>query len=545
MRRTPTRSALLRAPAPEAPARPVRRTLRRSVVAALLLPALVGGFALQAWGGRDGERMFHEVISRVATQGLDSLSDAELYEKAARGLLVQIGDPYADLFSPEQLAEFSRQALRNSYAGVGMQITVVRDTALVTRVFLGSPAARGGVQRGDRIVRVGGEPVIGLPLEQVTQRLLGMPGTSVEVDYVRHGTGGIHHEFVRDRIKYPSVAYALMLEPGIGYVPLESFNDTSGEEVEAALVGLRKSGARAYVLDLRGNTGGSLDQAVRITSLFLRQGQEVLRADYRNAPDEVYTARQGGVVTDAPLVVLTDGNSASASEIVAGALQDHDRAVIIGTESFGKGLVQDVFQLDGGWALKLTTGRWYTPSGRTIQRPRRLNAEGRLVEVQSDSAKPVFRSDSGRPVYGGGGVTPDVLENADTLAGPERELMRVLAARGALVNEVLQEMAVDLSPAAAPTFRSTPRWRQDLRGRLERRGLRVDPGTYDRGAPLVDRLLEARVSEMAFGDSASFRRAVPRDRQLQTAVEVLRGAGSQSDALARAAARPAARRAGT
>jgi carboxyl-terminal processing protease len=523
----------------------VRRTLRRSVAAALLLPALVGGFALQTWSGRDGERMFHEVISRIATQGLDSLSDAELYEKAARGLLVQIGDPYADLFSPEQLAEFSRQALRNSYAGVGMQITVVRDTALVTRVFTGSPAALAGVQRGDRIVRVGGEPVVGMPLDQVTQRLLGPIGTPVEVDYIRHGTGAIHRSFVRDRVRYPSVAYSLMLEPGIGYVPLESFNDTSGEEVEAALVGLRKSGARSYVLDLRGNTGGSLEQSVRIASLFLRQGQQVLRADFRNAPDEVYTARRGGVIPDAPLVVLTDGNSASASEIVAGALQDHDRAVVIGTESFGKGLVQDVFQLDGGWALKLTTGQWYTPSGRTIQRPRRLNAEGRLVEVQGDSAKPVFRSDAGRPVYGGGGVTPDVLQTPDTLVGPERALMRLLAPRGAVVNEVLQEMAVDLSPGAAPAFRSTPAWRQDLRGRLERRGFRVDPGAYDAGAALVDRLLEARVSEMAFGDSASFRRGVPRDSQLRAAVEVLRGAGTQNDALARAAARPAARPEGT
>ncbi|HEX6912213.1 MAG TPA: S41 family peptidase, partial [Longimicrobium sp.] len=382
-------------------------------------------------------------------------------------------------------------------------------------------------------------------LEQVTQKLLGTPGTGVEVDYHRPGTGPIHQSFIRDRVKYPSVAYSVMLEPGIGYVPLESFNDTSGEEVEAALIALRKSGARAYVLDLRGNTGGSLDEAVRISSLFLQQGQEVLRADYRNAPDELYTAREPGVVTDAPLVVLTDGQSASASEIVAGALQDHDRAVIVGTESFGKGLVQDVFQLGGGWALKLTTGRWYTPSGRTIQRPRRLNEQGRLVEVEGDTAKPVFRSDAGRPVYGGGGVTPDVLERADTLVGPERELMRLLAPRGAVVNEVLQEMAVDLSPGAAPAFRATPAWRADFAARLERRGLRIDARALEAGAPLVDRLLEGRVSEMAFGDSAAFRRGVPRDRQLQAAVELLRGAGTQGDALARAAARPARVPAGT
>ena len=513
-----------------------RRALRRSAVAALLLPAMVGGFALQAWGGRDGERMFHEVITHLATNGVDSLGDAELYEKAARGLLVQVGDPYADLFSPEQLAEFSRQALRNSYVGVGMQITTVRDTALVTRVFAGSPAALAGVRRGDRIVQVGGEPVVGLPLDQVTQRLLGTPGTAVEVDYVRHGTGAIHLRFVRERIKYPAVAYAVMLEEGIGYVPLEGFNDTSGEEVMSALVSLRKSGARAYVLDLRGNTGGSLAQAVRISSLFLEQGQQVLRADYRGAPDEVYTAQAEPVAPDAPLVILTDGESASASEIVAGALQDHDRAVIVGTESFGKGLVQDIFQLDGGWALKLTTGRWYTPSGRTIQRPRQLSADGRLVEVPDTAAPPVYRSDAGRPVYGGGGVTPDVVVESDTLAGAERELMRQLAARGALVNEALQEMAVDLWPEVAPGFRSGAPWRDDLYRRLERRGVRVDRAAYDAGAPLVDRLLESRVSEMAFGDSASFRRAVPRDRQLQAALQVLRGAATQREALARAAA---------
>ena len=177
------------------------------------------------------------------------------------------------------------------------------------------------------------------------------------------------------------------------------------------------------------------------------------------------------MLPDAPLVVLTDGESASASEIVAGALQDHDRAVIVGTTSFGKGLVQDIFQLEGGWALKLTTGRWYTPSGRTIQRERRINAQGRLEEVPQDSMaeRPVFRSDAGRPVYGGGGITPDVAVNPDSLVGAERELMRLLATRGAVVNEVLQEMAVDLGLEARPDFRSAPERREDLLRRLEDR----------------------------------------------------------------------------
>jgi carboxyl-terminal processing protease len=541
MRRKPRLPAVRRTRADGLPV-PRRRGVRRSIAGALVLPVVVGGFALQAWGGRDGEQMFHEVVSHLATSGVDSLSDAELYEKAARGLLVQIGDPYADLFSPEQLAEFSRMALRNSYTGVGMQITLVRDTATVTRVFEGSPAARQGVQNGDRIVRVGGEGATGIPLDQVTSRLLGTPGTSVAVDYFRPGTGAIQHTFVRERIRYPSVGYAVMLEPGVGYVPLEGFNDTSGDEVRRAVVALRKSGATSFVLDLRGNTGGSLDQAVRISSLFLRQGQQVLRADFRGAPDETYVATEGGLAPDEPLVVLTDGQSASASEIVAGALQDHDRAVVIGTTSFGKGLVQDVFQLDGGWALKLTTGRWYTPSGRTIQRPRRLTPEGRLVEVPTDSVaeRPVFRSDAGRPVFGGGGITPDVLVQSDTLAGAELALMRDLAPRGALVNEVLQEMAVDYGPVVRPDARSDAAWRDELYRRLERRGMRLDREKYRAGSPLVDRLLEDRVMEFAYGDSAAFRRGLPRDRQVQSALEVLRGARTQTDALARAAARPSA-----
>ena len=512
-----------------------RSSVRRSLAAALLLPALAGGFALQALGGRPGEQIFHEVISAVSARGIDSISDAQLYESAARGLLVQIGDPYAELFSPQQLAQFSRETLRNSYGGVGMQITSVRDTALVTRVFEGSPAARAGVRPGDRVIAAAGENVTGQPVDQVTRRLLGEPGTTVAVDYHRPGVGTIHHEFTRERIRYPSVGYAVMLEPGIGYLPLEGFNDSSGEEVLRALVSLRKSGAHAFVLDLRGNGGGSLEQAIRISDLFLRPGQSILRAEFRNAPTENVLARTEPVVPDAPLVVLTDENAASASEIVAGALQDHDRAVIIGETTFGKGLVQDIFRLEGGWALKLTTGRWYTPSGRTIQRPRRMTPEGRLVEIPTDSVanRPVFRSDAGRVVYGGGGITPDLHVEADTLLGAERALAVVLGARAGDFNSAVQEMAVDRATGLPEDFRATPEWRADLYRRLERRGVKVPLPAWNAGAALIDRIIEDRVSGYAFGDAAAFRRGVARDAQLQAALRVLRGAATQSEALSR------------
>lgn len=516
-----------------------RRTLRRSLAAALLLPAVVGGFALQAWAGRGGERLFHEVIAHVAGAGLDSLSDAALYEKAARGLLAGIGDPYAELFSPEQLAAFSRETLRNSYAGLGMQIALVRDTATVMRVFAGSPAERGGVRVGDRILAAGGEPVTGIVLDGVTSRLLGPPGTTVQVAFLRDGAR-VEQPFVRQRVRYPSVAYAVMMEPGIGYLPLEGFNDSSAGEVAAAIETLRGQGATAFVFDLRGNTGGSLDQAIRISDLFLPPGTPILRVEYRNAPAEKYVAEGDALLPAAPLVVLTDEESASASEIVAGALQDHDRAVIVGATSFGKGLVQDVFPLDGGWALKLTTGRWYTPSGRTIQRPRRMTAEGRFLAEEDTAPRPVFRSASGRTVYGGGGVTPDLGVRVDTLAGAERALMGLLAPRAGAVNQVLQEMALDLHRSLDPAFRSTPELRGELLRRLHARGLALDAAPYEAGAALVDRLLEERLAGMAFGDSAAFRRAVPRDAQLQAGLRILRGAATQAEAIRRAATLPAA-----
>jgi carboxyl-terminal processing protease len=501
---------------------------RRLWTGALLLPLVGGGFALQSWAASDSARVFHEVLAHVAERGVDSIGADRLYERAARGLLGEIGDPYAELFSPEQLAEFSRQTLRNSYAGVGMQITLVRDTATVMRVFAGSAAEGGGVRPGDRIVHVGGEGVTGIPLDRVTARLLGPPGTTVAVTF-RRGDASVARVFTRTRVRYPSVRFSMMVEPAVGYLTLEGFNDTSAEEVAAAIRALRDQGATSYIVDLRGNTGGSVDQALRIAGLFLPRGTPLLRAAFRNGPSESHVADRDPLLPVAPVVLLTDGASASASEIVAGALQDHDRAAVVGAATFGKGVVQDIFTLDGGWALKLTTGRWYTPSGRTIQRTSATGAAAEPVE------RPVFRSAAGRPVYGGGGIAPDVPVAPDTLEGADRELMRALATRGGTVNQVVQELAVDLFGTVEPSFRSGPAWRGELRSRLERRGVTVADDRWAAGSGVVDRLIETRVAELAHGDSAAFRRTVHRDAQLQAGIGLLRGSGSQAETLRRAA----------
>ncbi|HEX2204860.1 MAG TPA: S41 family peptidase, partial [Longimicrobium sp.] len=521
--------------------------LKRSALAAVLLPALVGGFMLQG-AGSQGPRLFQEVVDRVAAFGVDSVSDERLYELAARGLLKRIGDPYADLFSPQQLAEFQRENLRNGYGGMGMLVELVRDTAVVMRVYPQTPAEGAGVRVGDRIVEVDGRRVTGMSLDSVTSRLLGPQGSTVRVSLMRRGAAQpVRVEARRAIVHIPVVPYALMLDGGVGYVPLDRFSETSAEELYRAVASLRKQGARAFIVDLRGNGGGSLEQSIRISNAFVKRGDEILRVVYRNAPTEVYRAAQEPLLGEEPVVVLTDEGSASASEIVAGALQDHDRAVVVGTTSFGKGLVQDLFRLDGGWALKLTTGKWYTPSGRSIQRERALDDEGGFMAADttppSDSAlaaRPVFRSDAGRVVYGGGGITPDLVVRPDTLTGAERELARALGARAADANEVISELTLELSRSAAPDFRSTPAWRETLYARLAKEGVAIERARYDAGAALVDRMLEGRVSTLAFGDSAAFRRAAPQDAQLQAALRLLRGARTQAEAFARVPRAPAA-----
>ncbi|HEX5724999.1 MAG TPA: S41 family peptidase [Longimicrobiaceae bacterium] len=508
-----------------------RAGVRRAAVAAVLLPALVGGFALQAWTGDDGSRLFHQVMAHLVNDSPDSLTADALYEKAARGLVESIGDPYAQLYSPRELAEFSREALRGRYGGLGMTVERLSDTVTITRVFPSTPARAAGIRPGDRILAVDGTPVVGWELARVTERLLGEPGTPVRVTLARRGRGTLRLEVHRAAVSVPAVPFATVLEDGIGYLPLEQFSESSRAELESAFAGLRKSGARAFVLDLRGNGGGSLDQAIRISNLFVRRGSEIVRVVYRNAAPEVYLATEEPLVpAGMPVVVLADEGAASASEIVAGALQDHDRAVIVGTTTYGKGLVQDLFQLEHGWALKLTTGKWYTPSGRSIQRAR---SDTLPPSDSALAARPVYRSGAGRLLYGGGGIAPDLVVRDDTLRGAERALMEALLEHPDAVDEALTEVALELGLDAGADFAVQPAWRERLRARLERAGVRVDAARYDAGGALVDRLLEQRAAGLVFGDSAVFRRTRGRDPQLQAALRVLRGARTQQEAFAR------------
>jgi carboxyl-terminal processing protease len=314
-----------------------------------------------------------------------------------------------------------------------------------------------------------------------------------------------------------------------------------------------EQGARGLVLDLRDNGGGIVDQALAVSSLFLKDGQPIVSVRSRNTPDEVARASSEHLSAQPPLVVLTDGGTASASEIVAGALQDHDRALVLGTTSFGKGLVQSLFPLDGGYALKITTGKWYTPSGRSIHRERTLLPDGRLVEARPDSletearkrARPKYSSDAGRIVYGGGGITPDVIVPDDTLLTTEQDFLRALAPKAQPFVTVLNQYALDLKASAGRDYVITPAWRAELRRRLAAAGVIIEARYEPAATRVLDRELDRRVSRLVLGDAGARQRSVADDHQLARAVALLTASRTQDALFAAARSTPATSSAAT
>jgi carboxyl-terminal processing protease len=331
-----------------------------------------------------------------------------------------------------------------------------------------------------------------------------------------------------------------MFDGKIGYIPLIQFSEAATKEVSDSLKRLMTQGAKGIVLDLRGNPGGYLDQALSMTNLFLDQGQQIASVRGRNSEPQLYAAREKPMAPGIPIVILTDGYTASASEIVAGALQDHDRALIVGTTSFGKGLVQTLFNLDGGWALKMTTAKWYTPSGRSIQKERKLLPDGQFVEVHPDSlesdsarkARPAYKSDAGRVVYGGGAITPDLVVKPDTFTTAEQEFRKTIAPKSSEFYVALYDFSYERKNNLTPDFKVSPAWRDEFYQRLGKAGVKVERSQYDAASRYVDRLIENRIARLAFGDAGAKRREVDDDNQLRVALDILRKGQNQKELFA-------------
>jgi len=347
------------------------RIRKAAFIGALLVPVVAGGFLLQARSQREGAELLDQVMTLVNDRYVDTLPASDVYEKAAAGLVKELNDPYSELLTPKDLKQFSSRT-GGRYGGLGMLIEPDADTKTVrvVTVYPNTPAEGGGVHEGDLIIRVDSLSTRGWTINQVSDSLTGTPGTKVKVGFARAGVATpITGTFTRAIINVPAVPYTISLGNKIGYIPLQQFNENAADNVQAAVKRLEDQGARGIILDMRGDPGGILEQSLKVANTFLPQGQLLASVKGREGPIQIEMAKSAPLAPTVPLVVMTDDRTASASEIVAGALQDHKRASVIGVTSFGKGSVQTIIPLGGqhGGALRLTTARYYTPSGRSIQ----------------------------------------------------------------------------------------------------------------------------------------------------------------------------------
>ena len=522
----------------------------RAVIAAVVLgSALVsGGWLMQA--GMAGKapssytraRLFEQVKTHIERHFIDSVGEADLYRKAVSGLLLELHDPHSVFLSPERLAKLN-ESTTGRYAGVGIQMDVRDGWITVVTPLPGTPAERAGIVPGDRIVEIDGRSTRGWTSDEALKALRGQPGSAVRVVVERAGAAGrLPFTLARQEIRFHSVQHAIMLRDGVGYVDLSVFSEASTEELRAAIDSLRRGGMQSLIFDLRGDPGGLLDQGVAVADLFLDPGKKIVSMRGRGHDAERdYVDRGVQVWPDLRLVVLLDSASASASEIVAGALQDHDRALIIGTTSYGKGSAQSLFPMADGGALKLTTALWFTPSGRSINRVHASDADeddGTLGALGEESDRPRFRTDGGRTVLGGGGIAPDVEVRDSAAAAIEHELQAALGRNVSTFRDVLADYALSVKASGAvtsPAFVVTPAMRLEAYERLRRRNVVIPPPVWDDVAPLVDRLLGYQIARYVFGPTAEFERTTRDDPSIGTALRLIDGAPTQDSLLRRVA----------
>lgn len=369
--------------------------------------------------GRNMEIMVN-MMRELAVQYVDEVSPDKLMKDGAMGMVRNL-DPYTGYMSEEDMSDFEVMAT-GKYGGVGATIRMKRDSSgvVVAQPYKGTPSDLAGLKIGDRFVRIDGEDVTGWTTEQISNKLRGNPGTKVRLAVERLMTGEVEEmELTRARVAIPGVPYAGMVADSIGYIRHNDFTDGCYDEMRAAVERLRADGKlRGLILDYRDNGGGSLPEAVKILSMFLPKGTEVVTMKGRTEQSShTYATESAPVLPDVPMVVLINGNSASASEIVSGALQDMDRAVLMGQRSYGKGLVQSVVPLGYNAYVKLTTAKYYIPSGRCIQRINySAHNDKSGTEIIPDSLIGEFTTLGGRKVYDGKGLMPDVKVDAEYIS---------------------------------------------------------------------------------------------------------------------------------
>jgi carboxyl-terminal processing protease len=521
------------------------------VVVVLILSAVLGGVygpSVRATSSSSDDyqtavRDFTRVLDVVQANYADAVDvDKAVYQGGIPGML-RVLDPHSNFFDARQFA-LLREDQHGKYYGVGMVVAPRENHTVVMSPYVGAPAYNAGLRPGDVIMKVDEKSTEGLTTSEVADMLKGPRGTVVKITVVREGYGDpLVFTVTRDEIPRHSVDIAFMLKPGIGYVRLSAFNETTDREIAEALKQLNANTLDGFILDMRGNPGGLLNEAVAVGDMFLEKNQLIVSHHGRTSPERRYYAVRGNQGMAVPLVILVNGNSASATEIVSGAVQDHDRGLVVGETTFGKGLVQTVTPLSENTGLALTTARYYTPSGRLIQRDYKSIS---LYEYHYERKVPehpteVKLTDSGRQVTGGGGITPDIVVATPKLTKFQESLYR---------NDVLfpAEQGVGgftrsylgSKPTITHEFSVDDKVIKDFRDYLAKHNVHYTEAEFADNLDWTKRKIKQEVFMSAYGTQEGFKVLLEADQQVQKAVEAI----PQARALYQNARRIVAQRTG-
>ena len=514
----------------------MRRVRSASVV--VLIPLCVfaaGFFGRQALSAQDKVsqeyQVFTAALRAVEDQYVGDPKSDELVYGAISGLLGTL-DPHSHFEDPKSYAQ-SRERQEGRYYGLGIAIRQQNGDVIVGSVYEGAPAYEAGIRRGDIIAAIEGEDAKGWGSDRVVGRLRGPRGTFVNLAVRREGfSKPIDLRVRRDEVHIPTVSVAVMLDQTTGYIKVDQFGENTDPELGRALADLTKKGMKRLVLDLRGNPGGVLPQAILVANRFLPRGSMIVYTRGRVSDSaQDYRAIESSNYLNLPMVTLVNRNSASASEIVSGALQDHDRSLIVGETTFGKALVQSVYRVSGGAGAAITTARYYTPSGRLIQRPWDATFDEYLTYTSHDQdgdrvhrTEDLKRTDSGRPVYSGGGIEPD-RRFAGTLDGfSPSPFARAILARG-LFDQFAERFRragdTRLPTAVGGTqqevntgFAVSDSVVADFRDLVRKTAVKFDDKSWQQDLPFIQAEMQKEIDTDLFGVATAYEHLAKRDPQL-------------------------------
>jgi carboxyl-terminal processing protease len=512
-----------------------------AVVLAILVSALVGGFFGRSALATDDKtpehlKAFGFALHAVEANYVDNVESEALVTSAVRGMLGTL-DPHSSYFTPREYAQM-RERQEGRYYGIGVSIVAVDGDITAFTVFEGSPAHKMGIRVGDIISKVGDQSAKGWTTDQAMRALRGPRGTTVNIEIRRRGyEQPIPIALTRDEVYIPTVPAYFMIDATTGYIRMQDFGENTDNDVKHALHELASKGMRRLLFDVRRNPGGPLDQAIKVTNEFLPRNKMIVKTRGRiSNSDQDYKSTEDGEFTDIPIVMLANRDSASASEIVTGALQDHDRAYVVGETTFGKALVQSIYRISGNAGLALTTAHYYTPSGRLIQRPWDTTFDEYLSYgmKDQDQARPhtpaeLKHTEAGRPVYSGGGIEPDLRVPGPVEGFNPTRFGRTLFVRQEFEHFAQRFMAEGdnrISGAATgrrtvkPNFVVDDAMVAEFRDQLRTDRIKMDEDSFKKDLEFIKAMIRFRIDEAVFGIAQARRRLIAVDPQAQAALSM-------------------------